>query len=75
MEESASVIIRIYNSTGQVVRTLSVGNKPAGFYVDKTKAAHWDGRNEAGETASSGVYFVVLKAGEYHQIRRMALVK
>ena len=75
MEESASVIISIYNSTGQVIRTLNLGNKPAGFYVDKTKAAHWDGRNEVGETVTSGVYFVVLKAGEYHQIRRMALVK
>ena len=27
------------------------------LYIDKSRAAYWDGRNDLGEKVSSGVYF------------------
>ena len=45
----AELVIRICSATGQLVRTLSLGHRSAGFYTDKSEAAYWDGRNESGE--------------------------
>ena len=75
MAEDTNVVIKIYAATGQIVRTLSLGHKPAGFYTSKATAAHWDGRNETGEPVASGAYFVVLRAGEYQHLLRIALLK
>jgi hypothetical protein len=36
---------------------------------------HVYGRNEDGETVSSGAYFAELIAGDYRQIRRIVLLK
>ena len=65
------VTIRVYDVSGRMVRKLDLGRKPAGFYADKSKAAYWDGRNEAGEQVSSGIYFYNIQAGEYTATRKM----
>jgi hypothetical protein len=75
LKEDAHVVIRIYTSTGQLVRTLNLGHKPAGFYTGREKAAYWDGKNEAGEHVASGVYFYSIKAGDLTAIRKMLIVK
>jgi hypothetical protein len=72
---NANVVIKIYSATGQLVRTLNLGHKPAGFYTEKKKAAYWDGRNEAGEHVASGVYFYQIKAGDFNATRKMVIVK
>jgi flagellar hook assembly protein FlgD len=69
------VIIRIYASAGQLVRTLDLGKKPTGAYLSKEEAAHWDGRNEAGEKLSNGVYFYTIQAGEFTATKKMAIAK
>jgi hypothetical protein len=61
--------------SGQPVRSLSLGHKPAGFYTDKSKAAYWDGKNEAGEQVSSGVYFYTIQAGDFTATRKMVVAK
>lgn len=71
----AAVSIEIYNVSGQLVQTLSVGMKARGQYITKEKAAYWDGRVQSGERAASGVYFYVLKAGDYVSMRKMAILK
>lgn len=71
----ASVSVEIYNISGQLVRTLHVGMQARGRYVSKDKAAFWDGRTQLGERAASGVYFYVLKAGDYVSMRKMAILK
>ena len=73
--EDASISIEIYNISGQLVRTLHVGMKKRGQYISKDKAVYWDGRNQLGERATSGVYFYVLKAGDYVSMRKMAILK
>ncbi|NKB68930.1 MAG: T9SS type A sorting domain-containing protein [Candidatus Latescibacteria bacterium] len=61
----------VYNNLGQVVRTLVDREQEAGIYQ-----AVWDGRDEGGREAASGVYLVRLQAGaEYAQTRQMALVR
>ena len=75
LTESASVVIRIYNVSGQLVRRLDTGHRQAGFYIDKMDAAYWDGRNEPGERVASGVYFYQLEAGKFSTVRKMTIIK
>ena len=62
LASEANVVIRIYNVDGQLVRTLNLGEQPAGNYMAQSKAAFWDGRNNEGSTVASGVYFYTLEA-------------
>ncbi|MFQ6044686.1 MAG: FlgD immunoglobulin-like domain containing protein, partial [Candidatus Poribacteria bacterium] len=75
LSEESTVVIRIYNVSGQLVRTLSLGKKAADVYARKSKAAYWDGRNDAGERVASGIYFYTLKADDFQATRRMLIVK
>jgi flagellar basal-body rod modification protein FlgD len=49
--DPADVTVRIYDSEGALVRTISAGQQAAGTYSVK-----WDGRNDGGETLSNGNY-------------------
>lgn len=75
LAEASDVRIRIYDASGRMVRTLSLGNKEAGFYISKEDAAYWDGRNDLRETVASGVYFYHLQAGEGNAIHKMLILK
>ena len=75
LAEDASVTINIYNIRGQLVRKLYFGKKQAGYYVDRSKAAHWDGRNAVSERVANGVYFYTLRAGDFQAIRKMIIIK
>jgi len=75
LAESAEVTIRIYNVAGQLVRVLNLGQKAAGWYLDKDRAAYWDGRNEYNERISSGVYFYSIEAGNFRATRKLVVAK
>ena len=75
LETSADVTLQIYDTSGGVVRTLNLGFQQQGFYMTRTRAAYWDGRNEFGEPVGSGVYFFHLSAGDYSQTRKMLILK
>ena len=72
---NADVTVTIYNLQGKIVRHLDLGLQEAGYYVDKSRAVHWDGTNENGESVASGVYFYKLDAGEFTSSKRMFIVK
>ncbi len=55
LEEKAQVHIELYDVRGELVRTLDLGVQPRGRYTSRQKATHWDGRNQLGERAASGV--------------------
>ena len=57
------------------MRTVDLGRKEAGYYVTKDKSAHWNGKNEAGESVASGLYFYSIKADKYTSIRKMIVLK
>ncbi|MBI1929346.1 hypothetical protein HYR99_34510 [Candidatus Poribacteria bacterium] len=71
----AVVVIRIYDATGGLIRTLDVGPRAAGFYRERTRAAYWDGRNDTGERVSSGTYFYHFQAGDYRATGKMTILK
>jgi hypothetical protein len=75
LAQDASVVIRIYNIRGNLIRTLYAGNQSAGIYVTKDRAARWDGRNEFGQKVASGVYFYTLQAGGFRATRKMTILK
>jgi len=75
LKEDSEVKISIYNASGQLIRALNLGHKPAGLYTSQSRSAYWDGRNDAGERVSSGVYFYQLSAGDYHSVKKMVIVK
>ena len=75
LSEDSSVSVSIYDTTGKLVRTLSLGFQPAGFYNSRERAAYWDGRNALGERVASGIYFYQLTTPAFEQTRRLVIVK
>lgn len=64
------VKITIYDVLGQRVATLLEETLKAGIHE-----ARWDGRNQFGAPAASGVYFYRMEAGSHVQTNKMVLVK
>jgi hypothetical protein len=75
LAESAKVAIRIFDSSGRLVRVLDLGRLEPGYYEERGRAAHWDGRNELGEKVPSGMYFYQMKANRFSAVRRMVILK
>ena len=75
LAEDAFVTLTIYDLSGRVVRTLNVGHRIASAYENRSKAIHWNGRNDVGERVASGIYFYTLTAGDYSATRRMVILK
>ena len=75
LSEAAEVTVTIHASDGKLVRTLELGQVPAGIYQNRSRAAYWDGRNAQGEPVASGVYFYTLTAGEFKATRKMVIRK
>ncbi|MCH8295315.1 putative Ig domain-containing protein, partial [Candidatus Poribacteria bacterium] len=75
LSQEAHVIVKIYNATGELVRRVDLGQTPAGTYLSKEKAVYWDGKNALNERVASGVYFYSLEAGDFHQTRKMVILK
>ena len=73
--KSAEATITIYDIRGRVVRVLVLGHQAAGVYRSRSKAAHWDGKNEFGEKVATGVYFYRLTAGDFSATRKMLIRK
>ncbi|MBN1349963.1 T9SS type A sorting domain-containing protein [candidate division KSB1 bacterium] len=60
----------VYNQLGQKIRTLVAGDKTAGYHQ-----ATWDGRDDAGHRAASGICLAKLKAGDFVAVRKMVLLR
>jgi hypothetical protein len=73
--QDADVIIRIHDISGKLVRKIHLGHKPVGYYVSRSQAAYWDGKNEAGESVSSGVYFYSIEAGGFTAAKKLLIAK
>ncbi len=64
------VRLEIFDALGQNVKTLVASTLSAGLH-----RVVWDGRDERGITAGSGLYFYRLRVGAEVKVRRMVLVK
>jgi hypothetical protein len=70
MKEKGVVTVKIYNVAGQLVRTLVDGVKDAGSYK-----AVWDGKNNGGFKAASGIYFYKMKTAGFSATKKMVLLR
>ena len=64
------VRIDIYNTKGQLIRTLVNEIKNNGHH-----SAVWDGKDNHGSAVASGIYHYRMRAGSYKADRRMMLLK
>ncbi|KAA3619340.1 MAG: T9SS C-terminal target domain-containing protein [Calditrichaeota bacterium] len=68
--DNSLVAIAIFNARGQFIRNLANGDFSAG-----THNILWNGKNEAGISVNSGVYFYRLTTEGFSQTKRMLLLK
>lgn len=64
------VSITIFNTNGQLIRTLVDGRLPAGAHT-----IQWDCLDERGSHVAAGVYLCRMKAGDFMDTKRMVMVK
>jgi hypothetical protein len=65
------VTLEVYNMLGVKIRTLMAGQtKSAGFYT-----ISWDGKDDAGNVMSSGIYLYRVSAGSFVASKKMTLLK
>ena len=75
LADSGDVQIFIYDVRGAVIHHLKLGYQPAGYYIERKHAAHWDGRNVMGESVASGIYFYQLQTDNISLLREMVILK
>jgi hypothetical protein len=66
----SNVNLEIYNTMGQMVKTLVDEYRNAGSYT-----VEWDGKNDDGSDVASGVYLYKLRAGGIVDSKKMTLLK
>lgn len=70
LAKTGDATLRIFNIAGQQVATLIDGKQVQGYHV-----VRWNGRDDAGVTLASGIYFARLDAGSFSQTRKLILLK
>ncbi|MFQ5639772.1 MAG: DNRLRE domain-containing protein, partial [bacterium] len=70
LPEAAEVRMRIFNIKGQIVRSLVDEFQTAGF-----KRVSWNGKDDFGREVGSGMYVLLLTAGQERQVGKMVLQK
>ena len=66
----SSVTLAIYNTMGQRIRTLVDGEQTAGHH-----RSAWDGRDDTGQAAASGLYLCRMVCGDFSAVRKLLLVR
>jgi ELWxxDGT repeat protein len=67
---NSDVTLSIFNLSGQLVRKLVEGRYESGKYE-----VVWDGKNNRGAPAATGLYVYVFRAGEFVAKRKLVLMK
>lgn len=62
--------VALYDASGRLVRTLATGTRSAGQHVTR-----WDGRDDAGNAVSSGVYFLRSKSAGSEAAVKVTVLK
>jgi len=75
LSDDSSVVIRIYDVKGWLIRILDLGHQKAGYYLTRSKAAYWDGKDAAGQGVSNGVYFYHLQTDDFSSVRKTVILK
>jgi hypothetical protein len=67
---ASDVTISVFNVLGQRVTELVNGHEEAGFHE-----VIWNGKDNAGRSVASGVYFYRIEANQFNETKKMLLLK
>jgi hypothetical protein len=70
LPKECKVELKIYNLKGQKVKTLVQEEMTRGVHT-----LNWDGKDNAGHSVASGIYFFKLKTSDFVCVRKMVLLK
>jgi hypothetical protein len=70
LPEPAHVDLTVYDVSGRLVRTLLSGPVSAGV-----REVHWDGRDDVGRPAATGIYFCAAEVGDWREVRKLILLR
>ena len=70
LPEASRLIVTIFNTLGQEIRTLMDRQYEPGFH-----SIRWDSKDNYGNPVPSGIYFYQLQAGSFYQVKKMSLLK
>ena len=70
LPEARNVRLAVYDAAGRVMKTLANGSLEAGQY-----RRVWDGRDDAGRSVATGLYFLRYEAGDFRAWRKIAVVR
>jgi hypothetical protein len=70
IKDRTNVRLEIYNTKGQLIRTLVNQEQPTGRYD-----IVWNGKDNNNNAVSSGMYFYRMNAGSYASTRKMLLMQ
>jgi len=70
LPQSSSVVARVFNAQGRMVRILASEILAAGHHV-----LHWDGKLDSGDNAASGVYWVRVAAGAIEKGTKLTIIR
>ena len=62
--------LKIYNISGQLVKTLVNETRPAGYH-----SVAWDGRDNSGKKVAAGIYLYRIQAGDYSRTNKMTMLR
>ena len=65
-----NVSLKVYNISGQLVKTLVNEGKRAGYHN-----VRWNGKDESGRQAASGIYFYRLTSGQFSDTKKLVVLK
>lgn len=70
LKADGKVSIELYNIRGQKVKTLVNESQKAGYHT-----IVWNGKDDSGKSAASGIYFYSMKTKDYTKVRKAMLLK
>ncbi len=70
LPRQSAVQIDIFNVLGQKIKTLADGEYEAGHY-----SVNWDGTDDIGSSAATGIYFYRMNAGDFQDTKKLMLLK
>ena len=70
LPKSCDVVIKIYNTPGQEIKTLINEKRNAGYHK-----IIWDGKDNSGQIVSTGIYLYQIKAEKYIAIKKMIFLQ
>jgi hypothetical protein len=65
LPKECAVKLKIYNTSGAIIRTLNAGIEKPGFY-----RVIWNGCDDKGKEVAKGVYFYLIQANEFKATRK-----